>query len=114
MEKKIVDRLSQAKVGDSVYCVWLWRRQSDGEPPHYTITGETKQSWILGREKFDKKDGRQRGSNFAAHIYGQLDWEEEQWRGKHRYKLGNAVQSVNDVAKLKEIAKLIGYDQGKE
>jgi hypothetical protein len=116
-ERATVSSLSIAKVGDMV---WVF----DSQAPNYgeyrgrgawklrPVTGETKQSFIIDRCKFDKKTGAQRdlrGFHETLHAYGEVEKENRVWLSENRLSICKAVERVRDVATLEAIADLIGW-----
>lgn len=43
-------------------------------------------------------------------MYTEAEREAEIWKHDHVYKLGEAVRKHTDLATLKQIAKMVGYD----
>lgn len=120
-EPQPVERLADAKVGDHV---WLYDSQQanyvDGEYQGrgvwriVEITGENRTSFIVWRgTKFDRRTGEERdtrGFTPSYHIYGAVERENHIWRGRNRAKIAQLVERLDDVAKLKAIAEIVGFE----
>lgn len=117
----IVDRISLAKVGDTV---WLY----DANAPVYdenrkwlgrglytqvVITGETRASFLIrGNAKFDRKTGIERATGgYAANRYlaGHQDRLDRRVI-QQRHNLSSAVGNCKDADTLRKIADLVGYE----
>lgn len=80
-----------------------------------TITGETKQSWLIGNDeiKVRKRDltyGHWGGGRRDM-ITSQREIDDLVFVNTHRYKIVKCFEWTRDVALLHELAKLIGYDE---
>jgi hypothetical protein len=104
------------KIGDILWCHDY--RSNSRRWFEKTISGETKQSWILGDgwspHKVLKKDLTE---NQGA--YGRLQWytsesrENYLWINTHAPRMSEIVRDVTDMEILKQIAVLIGYEEKK-
>ncbi len=63
-----------------------------------TIDGETSRSWLIGREKFSKKD--------PLGIYTDEQKEDKIWDHVNRYKIIDKIKNCS-VSKLKQINSII-------
>ncbi len=72
------------------------------------VTGETSRSWLVGPEWIG--DRREKYSKKNYEICTGADFEEQLWRDKHQYRIGQLVGNRIDPAILRQIAALIGYD----
>lgn len=103
------------KIGDTLWCD---KEHGRSRWRSAVITGETKQSWLVGdpnftRSKINKKtlieaNGRGRGM-------GDLKWytpeqmADEKFVRSNRYRIERAVGAVRDRATLEAVAALIGF-----
>lgn len=123
--------MSELKVGDTV---WLHDDNAGRYHSHkhdltlaeryrlefveHEIVGETSRSWLVGLEhdptKVSKKDftyatwntGRKRMFVSPAEV------DDEVFRRAHRHKVAEVVGRLSDVKLLREVARLIGYEEG--
>lgn len=114
MDKATVDRFEDAKVGDYVWVMPYDMRGNDRCQLH-TVTKITRQSIIIGddnwsTQKFNKEDGRQRGTDWPARIYGEKQLRDSQFLLKHRHRIGVYLTGSTDADMLRKIAELIGYE----
>jgi hypothetical protein len=104
----------ELKVGD---VLWCYDYRSNSKPWFdKTITGETKQSWVIGEvwstHKVLKKDLTE---NQGA--YGRRQWFTSEgrdnylWIHNHAPRMAEAVRTITDIELLKQIAELIGYNE---
>lgn len=113
-----VARISEAKVGDTV---WFFdsqmNRYEDGKYKgrgvwkEVVIEAETRSSFIVGREKYDKKTGVVRGTrdySASLFLFGEKDKDDREWRQRSD-RIGERVQRCDDIEKLKQIAAIIGW-----
>lgn len=72
------------------------------------ITGETSRSWLIGDRWKIPKNGERRGWALT-----QAEVDDYCWVDEHRYTLirflDKACRDVRNIAKLREIAKQVGY-----
>ena len=58
---------------------------------------------------------RREGDGFRGHachvVFSREEMEADIWRHEHAYKIEDAVRRCDDVAILKQIAALVGYDE---
>jgi len=115
MGEPIPARLADAKVGDLIWYFDVNKsRYVDGKYAGRgdwgtdVITGETSQSFIVGRQKFDRKTGHERGAYTHLHLYGEQDRYDRIWV-EYAYRVGTVVQRCRDANKIREIAKLVGW-----
>lgn len=77
-----------------------------------TITSETPRLWVTNRgTKFPKKDPN---NEYRGICRSKEELEDKIFLHDHNFHIGKAVGECHDIAKLKEIAKLIGYDEEKK
>lgn len=120
--EKAVESLAVAKVGDHVLLFESQRANyingkylGRGVWRLSQITEETKQSFILSREKFDRKNGAARSSggyNTSNVIAGEKERIDYEW-SQYRYKIGRMVEDLRDANKLRQIAEIIGFTPSK-
>lgn len=70
------------------------------------IVGETSRSWVFsyyGETKVSKKDPWKK-----IHTLKMVN--DKVWLKEHAYKLGEKVQQCRDIAKMKQIAVIVGLD----
>lgn len=72
------------------------------------ITGETSRSWITAWGEKVPKRGAHHGVAFTIKEVDDMCWMND-----HRYKIEREVGRIRDSIKLREIAKIIGYDDRK-
>lgn len=100
------------KVGDSLYQLNSWHNANRPKWKPDRITGETKQSWLLGDTKVNKgtmttaKD--RRGHNKHYFTYEGMVARDfcDQWSRD----VGSAVSVCDDPEKLKQIAAIVGKE----
>lgn len=95
------------KIGDKIWLFDANRRiykkgeQSPIFSEHFykvTIDGETSRSWLIGRDKFSKKD--------PCGIYTDEQKEDKIWDHMNRYKIIDKIKNCS-IAKLKQINSII-------
>lgn len=114
----VVDTLTNAKVGDTV---WHFDAQMNryengkfmgrGVWKEVVIESETRASFIINRQKYDRKTGHERGpSGYTSYsyIYGAMDRENKRWRDAS-WSIADAVKGCRDTEVLKQIAALVGW-----
>lgn len=94
----------------------LWwrnsRSQRDGWKS-YLITGETRQSWLLGKEKWDqrkisKKTLKENNGRWGVEQFlTKEQMENWRWVESHRHKILSCVQFCWDAEKMKQVAKIM-------
>ena len=110
------------KVGDTVYVYDPNRREYARDAQgraiggalyrgHFVetvITGETRVSWIVERfkAKYKKKPAYPTAGCLTMDRVNDLVWKDS-----HRYKIARVVERLSDVAVLKQVAALIGYEE---
>lgn len=103
---------SEIKVGTVLWCHDY--RSNSHKWFAETITGQTKQSWIMeGTHHPSKLLKKTMMENMGA--YGHRRWytagqkEEYLWINTHRRLIGAAVEGCGNIETLKQVAALIGY-----
>lgn len=94
--------------------IWLMRKgDAQGYPSKARrFAGETSRSWLTGPswrpDKWSKKEYEPISAEEAARISA-----EREWVHVHRRKIVSRIEyHVNDMATLRQIAALIGYEEG--
>lgn len=82
------------------------QKKPDAKGEHWTAKlpsrGGTKWRVYLSREELDAQRQQRR------------EWRDQyKWIDKHRYAIQQKVSACNDTAVLRQIAALVGYDEGK-
>jgi len=72
----------------------------------YEVVSETKQSWVLLSGLKVPKNPAKRSSSFAL---TQEEVEQDIWINDHRAEIAQLIYRFEDVEKLKQIAKIVGY-----
>lgn len=80
----------------------------------YYIIGEEGRSWIYsstpdGPYHQNNKIGKTKAKDV---FYSEAEVDRQCWMEYHRYRICRAVELCRDVAKIKAIAEIIGYDGG--
>jgi len=118
---------STIKVGDPI---WIYEQEKNvydkdgkylrrGKWVEYTITGENKQSLLVGNSRsIAKKDlTKTRKTNNYGYMgihpvaYSQEEVNDSIWMNKHRYKISEAVSNLKSSGLLRQVADLIGYEE---
>jgi len=119
------------KVGDEVYlfdqnrrvytradkgCKWSGSKVIFREHfVKYKIVGETSRSWLIGVEWRPDKDPKNRKNDnpkwWGGRFYTAEEVDEACWLEANRQALGDAVKFCLDMAKLKGVAKLVGFTE---
>ena len=102
------------KIGDTLWGSEYGRQERWRSLP---VTGETKQSWLLGHPNGHFKPVKVNKKTMIESVpnYGSIKWfteqgkNDEEFRRKHAHRIGQAVAASRDIAVLKQIADLIGY-----
>ena len=95
------------KVGDTI---WEYRDWGKRKWVPRIITGETSRSWLIGDAPHSRfvtrvpKKGSHHGWAFSAQAISDFQWEND-----YSWLIGDAVRRCQDVAKLRQIADLIGW-----
>lgn len=105
--------LPKFSVGDTAYyfdlnCRVYDKNSSEYPGPIYrehfrevVITGETRNSWLVGKRKYSKN---------GLGLYTAQGVDDECWKNVHAYEITRKISHIS-VSKLKQIAKLIGYEE---
>lgn len=124
-DRASVERIAEASVGD-----WVWEFRSeqaryDRKTKEYLgrgvfvltqIAGSNRASFFLAKEAkqgYDRKTGAIRprsGYTSGDFLAGQCEREAREYLAQHAYRLADAIRACKDVDVLREVAKLIGYD----
>lgn len=120
MNTATVDYVKGAKTGDTI---WIFdsqkaryvdgKYQGRGVWELRMIEAETRRSFTVYRLKFDRVTGAQMATGDYAGSYsiaGQAEYEGSVWMDKHRHALTTRVGRETDIAVLKQIAALVGYE----
>jgi len=99
--------VAKLKVGADLYTL-------RGEP--VTITGETSQTWILGKHHKVKKailreTGRDSGINDAQLFAWRQDALDFSYWSRNRYQIAKAVENHPDGGLLRKIAEMVGWEE---
>ena len=94
----------------------LWHHDN-GKWVSHIVTGETKLSWIIKGDWFEikilKKDLTENLKKYGRRQwYSTQDKEDRSWLSDNRYKLAYKIERLNDISKLKEIAKILEHTDG--
>ena len=119
MVERIVSSLADAKKGD---IVWLFEAQRSsyvdgkyvgrGVWSALPISEETRLSFVVSGQKFDRVTGAVRTRNDynpGDVIAGEIERGNILWKGRS-WAIGEAVRKLDDVSLLKQIAVLIGME----
>jgi hypothetical protein len=96
----------------------LWRPRHRwsplGEWVSCRIKGETARSWLVEgeREKVSKETLRTRrdAGGVATEYYTKIEMENLIWVKTHCWKIAGMVQACEDITRLRNIAREVGYD----
>ena len=120
-QKASVDYVRDAKTGDTVWMFDSQRaRHVDGKYEGRgvwelrTIEAETRRSFKVWHAKFDRKTGAQMATGDYTGSYriaGQAEYDGSVWMDRHRHSLTTRVGRETDIAVLKQIAALVGYEE---
>jgi hypothetical protein len=84
----------------------------------YEITGETKQSWLIGRHKFPKKAQLPYYLNSRNYTVGEVhnDITKENWLWDKTYRnqIVEIIRSTNNIEALKHIKQYLELNQPNE
>ena len=115
----IVERLSDAQVGDEVWRFDPNARRTDANGRYEgrgawntdAITSETRLSWLCRHDKYAKLTGEERdnrGFGSKRRIAGQKERRDSEILGQS-WRLMEAVKAVRDAEKLLQIAEIVGF-----
>jgi hypothetical protein len=119
------------KVGDEVYLfsenARVYTKAAPGEKwtgskiifrgyfVKYKIVGETSRSWLIGCEwkptKYPKNRKVENPHWWAGRFYTQEEVDEACWLETNRQALADTVKFCLDIAKLKEVAEIVGFEE---
>lgn len=115
----------ETKVGDAVWCFYEHRR--DSKPVPHRIVGETKATWlvasvsaegtVVGREHpINKRTMRTpaRGGFSGSQYFTDESLAALRYKNTHAYAIAENIRRVDDVAILRAVAKLVGYDDAEK
>jgi hypothetical protein len=118
MSEHVVETLADAKIGSAV---WLFDAQAsnyvDGQYKgrgvwkFAIIDGENRASFIIHRQKYDRKTGVCRpisGYSPQLFIFGETERQDRMWGGS-AYQISEAVKRCTDIQALKQIAIILGW-----
>jgi hypothetical protein len=78
----------------------------------YKIVGETPRSWIVGTPGFQNCDMKFPKKRDMLHrFYSDAEVDDAVWVHENRHKLALFLNTL-DADKLREVAKLVGYNDG--
>jgi hypothetical protein len=108
MSLKVGDTIYERQYGNHVNASNRW------EP--VVITGETSRSWLTGDLKYKhmvkkvpKKDLAE--GTLRSHCITEAETQQHNFVDDNKWKIAQACQGVDDYAKLKAIADIIGYKE---
>lgn len=102
------------KVGDALWTEELHGRLGDWHSS--SITGETVHSWIVKDAGVERKVNKKTMIASGRAGYGGSRWYTTQGRADYefvsmwRFKIGSHVSAISDAEKLREVAKIIGFE----
>lgn len=74
----------------------------------FIITGETKQSWVIGSLKVNKKTLEVKGHALDPHLFlSQEEVNENCWVHENKYDILKKIERSADYGLLKEIERLL-------
>lgn len=105
--------MSEIGIGTTLW--WISSRNRRQGWRSYVITGETRQSWLLGdrwsERKISKKTLRENNGQWGhEQFYTAEQRDNEVWVETNKYRIAGAVQACRDAAKLKQIAQILEVD----
>jgi hypothetical protein len=113
-----IERIELAKVGDLVWHLNTDYRGRGEEWRLEEITGETRVSFLTGKDDWNRtkyeRNGRarpHRGYSVQSRIFGEADKDEYIWEKQHRRKILRLVEYKANANQLKQIAAIIGYPE---
>lgn len=87
-----------------IWGVLVWREH--WRP--YLVVGETTRSWIL--KEGPKVPKNPQGRTAYDVCYSQEEVEDRCWAHDHIYKISDSIRRIQDVATLRRVADIIGYE----
>lgn len=97
------------QIGDTIWC-HDFRSQTRPWFEH-EITGETRQSWIVGPYKVNKKTMSENLGSYGSRKWHTRDsMNESRWVRANRYKIAEKVQLCQDAKVLYQVAQVLGFD----
>lgn len=108
----IVDVLARAKPGDFVWCQSRAVQNKWYSLPVEKVTHKCIHTGGGKPRRFLIEDGRESGDrNYPERICGEIERRNYEYIQNHRLAISEKVRSITSVTKLKDVARLVGYEE---